>query len=512
MVEEVEHIIPGPVDDEIASWFRVVGASPRQSYDGSLLHRAAVELWKTVKISSAMINGSAAAVHQEVIDALQRMAEHIGLSADDALLIISKAKTDTEGVLFPPKSTFGATRFADIDRPARELEWSVKGVLQRATMSLWYGAPSCGKSFLVTDLGMAIARGVPWMGYKTRKGLVIYQTGEGGVGFRGRLRAYRQHCQIEGDFPFVYLPARINLFSDEKVIDQLIEEIKAWSAFYDMPPEFIAIDTFNAASGGANENANQDVARVFDRCRKLVEIGAHVAVVHHTPASGGRPRGHSSLTGDVETTVAVEETEQIDSETQDDGHIIRRTIRSWSLVKQKDGASHISRSFVLKAITIGKDEDDDDITSCIVDEIMSAVQTAATKQAPKGYFVLHPRNEDIFRSLMTALRKHGTLSPPEAKAPKNAMCVKVQQWHDEMLEAIAGHEEIDEKVKSRVRQRVWRASQQWLKLNLIAKGDAWIWRTTRKVHGIDAPPTGIPVEATAVKNEAKDVGDLVQSS
>jgi RecA-family ATPase len=67
------------------------------------------------------------------------------------------------------------------------MQWTVKGIMQRSTLSLWYGAPSSGKSFLVTDLGMAVARGAFWMGHRTRPGLVIYQTGEGGVGFRLRL-------------------------------------------------------------------------------------------------------------------------------------------------------------------------------------------------------------------------------------------------------------------------------------------------------------------------------------
>ena len=510
---EIEHEIPIAVADEIASWFSVVGASPRNGRDIDLLRRAAVELWKTSKISHTSLNGGAVIVQQEIVDALQRMAEHIGISADDAQLIIARAKEDTDATLFPPRSLFGAVRFVDIDRVARPLQWTIQDVLQRATLSLWYGAPSSGKSFLLTDAALSIARGMPWMGYRTHRGLVIYQTGEGGDGFGLRLKAYRQHANIEADddLPIIYLPKRINLFSDDTVLDNLIAEVKAWSAFYDMPPEFIAIDTFNAASGGANENANQDVARVLDRCRRLIELGAHVAVVHHTPASGGRPRGHSSLTGDVETTLSIEETEQVDSEETADGHLIRRTVRSWTLVKQKDGPAHVTRTFVLKAVKIGVNEFGDNITSCIVARLNTAA--IASKTVSEGYVVIHPANDDIFRSLVRALRKNGVASPEGSNAPRGTLCVTVGQWQDEMLEAITGHEPITDKIKARIKQRVWRASKGWLpdRVNLIAKNGAWVWRTTRKVHGVDPPPMA-RVEAApllAPGETAKDVGDLL---
>lgn len=392
-----------------------------------------------------------------------------------------------------PETKFGAVRYADIDQHAAALQWTIKGILQRATVSLWYGAPSSGKSFLLTDAALAIARGIPWMGYRTRPGLVIYQTGEGGVGFRLRLKAYREHEKIVpgDDIPFVYLPTRINLFTADADVDKMIEEIKAWASFYDNPLELVVIDTFNAASGGANENANQDVGKVLDRCRKIAEAtGAHVAVVHHTPAAGGKPRGHSSLVGDVETTMAIEQTESgVDKEVRPDGSVISRSVRSWHLTKQKDGPSGISRSFVLKQVKLGVDEDGDVLSSCVVGALHTAA-VAAQRVVPEGWAQLNPANEDVFRSLVRAINKRGRDAPAELGAPRGERCVTVGDWQAEMLELVVGHEEITDTVRNRIKLKVWRAQKHWLpdKVNLVIKKGEWVWRTDRRVHMVDQPP------------------------
>lgn len=416
-----------------------------------------------------------------------------------------------------PATVFGAVRYADIDNHAAPLLWTIKNILQRATVSLWYGPPGSGKSFLLTDAAMAIARGTHWMGRRTRPGLVIYQTGEGGVGFRLRLKAYRQHHKLphEDDIPFVYLPVRINLFVDGADVDKLIDEIKAWASYYDYPLELVVIDTFNAASGGANENANQDVGRVLDRCRKIVDAtGAHVAVVHHTPAAGGKPRGHSSLVGDVETTVGVDRSEQIQQEQADDGHMVSRQIINWSLTKQKDEQSGVGSSFVLKQIKLGNDDDGDPLTSCVIEPTQSAAAAATTRAIPKDWVQLNPANEDIFRSLVRAINAKGRKPPPEiANAPPGDVCVAIKDWQDEMLQLYVGHEEITATLRNRIKLKIWRASKKWLPdvggRNLIVIKDGWVWRTSRRVFMIDREPAPMVVasrEQEAILAPGEDPG------
>ncbi len=304
-----------------------------------------------------------------------------------------------------PESSFNALRYIDLDKPARELEWLIKKILTRGEVSIWYGPPGCGKSFLITDAALAIARGISWMGMRVRQGLAVYQAGEGGLGLKKRLRAHRRHHGIKAtdNLPFVLLPSRVDLFGADDHTNKLIDEIKAWASFYDAPLELVVIDTFSAASPGANENASEDVSKVLQRCHRIaVETGAHVALVHHTPKLGGSPRGHSSLLGNVENAVEVARTEQVDAEPTSDGRLLR-DIREMIVRKQKDGEDGLTRRFVLKQVQLGLDADNEPDTSCVVHELAGAA--APTKVVPHGYMEMKPNNQAIVRALVAALRK-----------------------------------------------------------------------------------------------------------
>lgn len=404
-----------------------------------------------------------------------------------------------------PISGFSAVRWADLDKPVRPLEWTIKGILQKATVSLWYGATQSGKSFLLTDAAMAVARGASWMNYKTGAGgLVIYQTGEGGTGFRNRLRAYRDHVMPpgSGEVPFVYLPTRINLYHEKTNVDDLINEILAWMAFYEFPLELVAIDTFNAASGGANENSNQDVGLVLERCRMIVDAtGAHVALVHHTPASGDRPRGHTSLIADVETAISISVGAEMHIEASLEGEGPARPLRTWSLVKQKDGPTDLRRSFVLKSVEVAKDQEGDPITSCIIMPVGTAAEAAAESAdsgrriVPAGWYEMHPSNKDIFQALIKAIGRHGTQPPAESGAAPDIKAVTVGQWEEALLGLLAGHGDITPALRKKHSMRIYRAKRQWLVeigngliANYVRGNESWVWRTNRKVYGIDKMP------------------------
>ena len=427
----------------------------------------------------------------------------------------------------PPESTFNAVRFIDLDKPARELEWLIKKILTRGEVSIWFGPPGCGKSFLVTDAAMAVARGVSWMGLRARQGLVVYQAGEGGLGLKKRLRAYRRHHGLKhGDnVPFVLLPSRIDLFSQDDHTQKLILEIKAWAAFYDAPLELVVIDTFSAASPGANENASEDVSKVLQRCHRIaVETGAHVALVHHTPKLGGSPRGHSSLLGNVENAVEVIRTEQVDAEAGENGRIMR-DIREMVVRKQKDGEDGLTRRFVLKQVQMGLDADQEPDTSCIVSELSanaSQASTASGRVVPHGYMEMKPNNQLIMRALVNALKRNGVPAPDNipAVAPGQTVCT-VKDWIDALYE-IRFSADVDDPDGRRLRNTCKRAVERtygdydWAGAkNLIGKDREYVWRTHRRVQGIDPPPIGGGVRAPAPNEPAgltapgEEQGDLI---
>lgn len=426
----------------------------------------------------------------------------------------------------PPESSFNAVRFVDLDKPARELEWLIKKILTRGEVSIWFGPPGCGKSFLVTDGAMAVARGISWMGLRCRQGLVVYQAGEGGLGLKKRLRAYRKHHGMKHgeNVPFVLLPSRIDLFSQDDHTQKLIVEIKAWAAFYDAPLELVVIDTFSAASPGANENASEDVSKVLQRCHRIaIETGAHVALVHHTPKLGGSPRGHSSLLGNVENAIEVIRTEQVEAEAHDSGRTLR-DIREMVVRKQKDGEDGLTRKFVLPQVHMGLDPDGEPDTSCVVRELSAAsnqASTASGRTVPHGYMEMKPNNQLIMRALVNALKQKGVPAPDKVNCPHGQTVCTVKDWIESLYE-IRFSADVDDPDGKRLRAACKRAVERtyaeydWTgSKNLIGKDGAHIWRTFRKVSGIDAPPVGGGARQSEVPDHpgltapGEDQGDLI---
>jgi hypothetical protein len=257
----------------------------------------------------------------------------------------------------PPVSRFGAIAFADIDRVNINYAPLVKGLIFQGDKGMIFGESGSGKSFLAVDMGLAIARGVPFLGLKVATGAVLYQAGEGGRGLLRRLRAYRQEHHVTAALPFQLLPEKVNLFSPDGDADAFIAECRAWQAYYaslGVPLLLIVIDTFSAASVGANENASEDMGRMLDAGDRLNhETGAAVVWVHHKNAAGLRERGHGSFRANIETVIEVIR----DPETKE---------RSLHLAKLKDGEDGLKLGFALHPTELGFDDDGDPITSCVV--------------------------------------------------------------------------------------------------------------------------------------------------
>jgi AAA domain-containing protein/CHC2-type zinc finger protein len=426
-----------------------------------------------------------------------------------------------------PESAFGAVRFVGLDTPARELEWLIKGVLTRGEVSIWYGLPGCGKSFLATDAGLAIARGLSWLGQRTRPGLVIYQAGEGGLGLKKRLRAYRLHHKVRADLdvPFVLLPSPINLFVSDADVDKLIEEIKAWAAFYDAPLELVVIDTFSAATPGADENAGKDVGPVLARCRRIAnETGAHVALVHHTPKGGGSPRGWSGFLGNVDNAVEVVRTED---------KVGTLDVRHMTVTKQKDDQDGLFRRFILPQVVLSIDADGDRVTSCVVSALDAQAfdkpTAASAYEIPHGWADLKPNNRMIMRALVKALADSGRIVPiPDVHvaAQVGERVCTVGDWVAALCEIRFSNDRDDPPVAGfpwgkRLHNACKRAIDRtyseydWSgRQNLITKDRHFVWRTGRKVVGLDTPPPTVaqapnPAMILAPGEDPADVTDLL---
>lgn len=256
----------------------------------------------------------------------------------------------------------------------------IKGILDLSALSIVYGESNCGKTFFVIDAALHMVLGRNWQDLKTKQGKIVYVACEGGLGIQERLEAFRVHNKIEGYGSFYLIPTGIDLCNSESDTAELTSEIGALGDV-----ELIVIDTLSRAMGGGNENSSDDMGAFIRNCDVLREnTGAHVLIVHHAGKDTSKgARGHSALRAAVDTEIEV---------TNDDG-LITAEIR-----KQRDGKTGVKFHFQLQTVNLGKDEDGDDLFSCVL---------VPTDEAPKSRIKLSPQRRKALEIIRTCIIDKG---------------------------------------------------------------------------------------------------------
>jgi len=245
------------------------------------------------------------------------------------------------------------TRFPVI--PAAEFavrsSWGyvIKGVLPKAALAVLFGESGSGKSFVMLDMALAIARGEAWRGHRTTSGRVVYLVAEGANGFRNRLIAWSIKTGIDlSTLPLDIIDATPNLLLKDDALD-ICKSILASGP----RPSVVIVDTFAQVLAGANENASEDMGKALSHCKGMHKaLGSLILLVHHSGKDSSKgARGWSGL-----RAAADAELEVIRSP-------LGRTLRT---TKQKDGADFKEWGFDLEVVPLGEDQDGDVITSCVV--------------------------------------------------------------------------------------------------------------------------------------------------
>ncbi len=226
-------------------------------------------------------------------------------------------------------------------------DYLVKGVIPRAPLVVVFGESGAGKTFMVLDLVMAIARGLPWREKRVRAGRVVYVAAEGQGGFRSRLAAYCQHHGVETTIPFRVVTDVPNLLSKDH--EELATEIAVAGG-----ADIIVIDTLAQTTPGANENSSEDMGLALKACGALHRAtAATILLVHHAGKDLDRgARGWSGLKAAADAELSVEHIGET------------RTLR---VSKMKDGRGNETFGFRLQSVAVGVDEDGEVIESAVVE-------------------------------------------------------------------------------------------------------------------------------------------------
>src|SRR5262249_49291546 len=246
------------------------------------------------------------------------------------------------------KGRFLLTRFADLKASTASPQ-VIRGLIPRVGLTVVWGPPKSGKSFIIFDAMMHVAMGED---YRTREvicGPVVYCAFEGAEGYGKRADAFRKHNNLEDDLdlPFYLVSARMDFVNDHP---ELIASIR--SKLGTDHPVVVVLDTLNRSLPGS-ESSDQDMAAYIGAADAVREaFNCAVIVVHHCGIDTSRPRGHTSLTGAVDAQLAVKRdaTDNITLEVE------------W----MKDGPEGHVLVSRLERVAVGTDDDGHPITSCVV--------------------------------------------------------------------------------------------------------------------------------------------------
>ena len=323
--------------------------------------------------------------------------------------IIERAGTDLRAIT--ERRKLGSRRVplldvGQLEQASQSVRWLVKHVIPADSVGMFFGASGTFKSFVVLDLALHVAHGLPWLGRRTAQGPVLYIAAEGQAGMWPRVAAWHRarHKPLQG-VPFYVVPQAVDLGVDAwRVVDAAQAQ--------GVTPALVVVDTLSQTFAG-EENSAPEVSAYLRalgaRFRAL--WGCAVAVIHHSGHNATeRPRGSSALRANLDWMHGL---------SRDD----KEMLATLSCQKQKDGDLFDDATFSLAVQQVGTDEDGDRITSLVArhlssreeeEEAQAAEQTAG-RGGKRALLMTLARNGMKFTDLRKAFYEDCGLTAPDAQ-------------------------------------------------------------------------------------------------
>jgi hypothetical protein len=285
----------------------------------------------------------------------------------------------------------------------------VKDLIPRDGLVLIWGAPKCGKSFLVLDLVMHVALGWEYRRHRVTQGSVVYIACEGERGLAARVAAFRLKHGLNGADPDFYLvTSRLDLAAEH---EQLAADIRAQIG--SAVPVAVVIDTLNRSIAGS-ESKDEDMGAYIKAADTIRETFAcAVIIIHHCGIESSRPRGHTSLVGAVDAEISVKRDAS--------GPIVA------TVVRMKDGPEGLVVGSNLEVVEVDRNEDEV-VTSCVI--VPAEISAAATRSKPRK---LRAAERVALDALADVLARHGEVPPSNSHIPANIPCVAEKLWRDNAI-------------------------------------------------------------------------------
>jgi len=212
----------------------------------------------------------------------------------------------------PADSIFPMLDFTELDGlPAPT--WLVDELIVDDGLSVIYGDPGAGKSFMALDLALRLAHGMDWHGRPATPTGVLYIAGEGARGLARRIKGWRAKHGMEGvDAPFLLLPVAVELL-DENQRAKLLRTIDAAIERAGFRIGLVTVDTVSRSLGGADENGQEAMGGFVKACDAIRRhAGGSLLGVHHSGKDKERGmRGSTVLLGACDAVIRLTKSEAL---------------------------------------------------------------------------------------------------------------------------------------------------------------------------------------------------------
>ncbi len=338
------------------------------SYVGKGLSDAEIHALTQPLTLSGYTGDQTAAEVQTAIDGARRKGWTPEPYANPAAISMPTADPQAIPNFDTPKRPHDLEWFDDIG-VALSSNYIVKGLIDQGAMSVIYGPSNSGKTFFALDLAFNVAIGARWRDLRVAPCAVLYLAAEGGRGVSNRIAALKAEngvCSV----PFALKRAGLDLLHDQADLQHICDLSAEVTTAHPGRALLIVIDTLSRVMAGGDENSAADMTAMIRNIDAIrAATGAHVCLVHHTGKDTARgARGHSSLRAATDTEIEVQ---------NEDGS------RAAVVSKQRDNPGGETFAFSLKSVSLGYDEDGDEVISCVVD-VADNAEHAAARKAAKG--------------------------------------------------------------------------------------------------------------------------------
>ena len=311
----------------------------------------------------------------------------------------------------PHKTGFKFIPVSQIINNLKAAQWLINGYIEQHTMSLIFGDPASGKSFVAINKACCIATGTPWHGHDVTQGAVFYIAGEGHNGLGRRFKAWEKHNGISLENASLYIAERPAQLYNEDSAAAVAEAVQALVSQTGQNPCLIVIDTLARNFGGGDENSTQDMNLFIQHVDGLKDRWKATAlIVHHTGhGDKSRARGAMALKG------ALDHEYQIKKD--------KENIISLQSTKTKDGPDPKPLHFEIITVPLSCNGSDSPIEGATLKQIKGQTQTAGENLSPQKR-----RAVDLLRTCLDDKGKKRDVK----KDGREIFCVTLEEYRKDL--------------------------------------------------------------------------------